>query len=168
MKILNKINIEFLLVVLLIIGFILLIGILSKEKLNNTKKNKLYYDTVLEEDVLISTIPVEIQVLDKVKLEKDRNFLTIFLSPPFEVDRMEDGIKLPTGEIVNPEIFLIDENGVKYLLTYNGSRGKMACKYEFQGGLPKDTTYKKIVLKSEMSIQTEKIAWSGFDNKDRK
>lgn len=134
----------------------------------NFAKRKQFHDTILVENASIFDEPLEIDVSGKVKIERDRNFVSIYLTPPLEDDIMDGGIRLPNGEISNPVILLVDEFGHEYILEYSGSRGKRICNYEYEGLLPKDRDYQKIILKSDFLIRTEKIVWSGYDLKDRK
>lgn len=130
----------------------------------------LYKDIVLEDDLLISSEWKEIDTQNLIKIEKDNHFVSILLEPSFEANTPKGGILIPSGEIVNPEIKLVDEDGNEYLLTYKGSRGKENGKeianYGYKGSLPIDKIYKKVLLRSDYPIKAKKILWSGYDAKD--
>ena len=132
--------------------------------------HRLYKDVVLENNFLISSDLKEIETQNLIKIEKDNHFISIDLEPPFEADTPKKGIKTPSGEIINPEIKLVDENGIEYPLTYSGSRGGESgneiANYKYNGNLPIDKTYKKVLIRSNLPIKAKMILWSGYDARD--
>jgi hypothetical protein len=128
-------------------------------------------ETVLEENSVISFDWKEIDTKNLAKIEKDKHYISILLEPPFEADTPEGGIKSPTGEIINPEIKLVDSEGNEYSLIYIGSRRYQNGEYANYGylpSLPVDKIYKKVLVRSNKPIKVQKIIWSGYDIKDLK
>ena len=128
-------------------------------------------ETVLEENGVISSGWKEIDAKNLAKIEKDEHYISILLESSFKTDTEKDGIKSPDGEIVNPEIKLVDSERNEYLLIYTGSRhyqnGQYA-NYGYRPGLPVDKIYEKVLVRSDKPIKFQKIIWSGYDIKDRK
>ena len=128
-------------------------------------------ETVLKDNFLISSEWNEVDTKNKVKIEKDNHYVSILLEPPYETFGIKGGIKTPNGEIVNPEIKLVDEQGKEYLLTNMGARRNGEDEYANYGyhtNLPADKVYKTVLIRCDFPIKAKQILWSGYDNKDLK
>ncbi|MCY7377573.1 MAG: hypothetical protein LH472_16570 [Pyrinomonadaceae bacterium] len=130
-------------------------------------------EIVLESDFLITSDGKEINIKNLVKIEKDINYISILLEPSDETITFNGGggIRIPSGEIVNPEIKLLDEDGKEYLLAYGGSRhygNNEYANYRYQVDLPVDKKYEKVLIRSDIPIKSQKIIWSGYNAKDLK
>lgn len=139
--------------------------------------NQLFFDrkiVVLAEDFLITTEPKEV-VSSKLTVEKENQFVGLVLESNYEED-LPRGIKMPNGEIVTPEIKLIDNKGKEYLLKFDSavnpaSDGSQIAQFSYLGGyntLPIGKSFEKIVLKCEKPIKIKRIIWSGYDTNDMK
>lgn len=128
-------------------------------------------EVVLEENALISSEWKNINSQNLIKADKEINYISILLEPPFETDTPKGGIKNADGKIINPEIKLLDEDGKEYLLNYSGSRhyenGDYA-NYRYDTTLPTGKIYEKVLVRSDFPINARKIIWSGYDVKDLK
>ena len=71
----------------------------------------LFRNEVLAENVTIGPEWTEIDFRNPVRVDKDNIYVGIYLEPPYFTPLGSKGIKTPEGQIVNPEITLIDENG---------------------------------------------------------
>lgn len=130
-------------------------------------------ETTLENNFLITNVWKEIDISDSVKIERDKNYIAIFLEPSYKTstDSQGKGIKTPNGEIINPEIKIIDEDGKEYSLTYSGSRSfenNEYANYSHAAELPADKKYQKVMIRSDVSIKTQKLIWSSYNIKDLK
>jgi hypothetical protein len=131
-------------------------------------------ETVLESNFLITSDEKEIDIKNLVKIEKDINYISILLEPSYETITFSDGggIRIPTGEVVNPEIKLVDEDGKEYLLAYGGSRSSAPrneyANYRYEVDLPVDKKYEKVLIRSDIPIKTQKIIWTGYNARDLK
>lgn len=128
-------------------------------------------ETDLESNLLLTSDWKEIDIKNLVKIEKDINYISILLEPPYETftPSRGGGIKIPSGEVVNPEIKLLDEDGKEYLLTYGGSRrfsNNEYANYRYQINLPVDKKYDKMLIRSDAPIKTQKIIWSSYNARD--
>ena len=98
-------------------------------------------------------------------------FLSILLEPPFELPRGESEIRLPNGDMINPDIKMIDGDGNEYLLKYIGATYSTEgewVNYGYLNGkfLPTDKTYVAFQMRSDSPIKTRRIAWKGYDSRD--
>lgn len=128
-------------------------------------------EVVLGENILISSEWKNINSQKLIKADKEINYISILLEPPFEADTPKNGIKDADGKIINPEIKLIDENGKEYLLNYSGSRryeNSNYANYSCDEGLPTGKIYEKVLFRSDFPIKAQKVIWSGYDVKDLK
>jgi hypothetical protein len=133
-----------------------------------SSQNSAFKDSVLVENLLISTEWQEIEAKDLIKIKGDRQFLSIVIDEPFEGDLRKPGIRTPEGEIFNPEIRLIDKEGNKYELVYDGSLGNMRINYASKDGLPEDRVFDKIMIRSKVPIKAKKVIWTFYNAKDLK
>lgn len=153
-------------ITILILSFVTLTGVGCLTKMIPIKK--LYHDTILVEDVLISDEQKEFEIENSVKIERDRQFIRINLDSAYENDYDIGGIRTPSGEVVNPEIKIIDNDGNEYSLIYFGSTGDKTINYAYEGKLPANKVFKKLLLKSNLPIKTKQILWSSYYFKDLK
>ncbi|MEO8649243.1 MAG: hypothetical protein ABI539_08770 [Acidobacteriota bacterium] len=116
--------------------------------------------------VEINTEWKEIDVRNLIKIDKDRHFIALYLDTPFEEPHGARGIKIPSGQVINPEIKLIDESGEEYLFVHSGARGTDISNYSSEKELPKKKVYQKLLIRSDFPIKTKEILWSGYDTKD--
>ena len=128
-------------------------------------------ETDLESNLLITSDWKEIDIKKLVKIEKDINYISILLEPPYKTFTSSGGggIKTPSGEVFNPEIKLLDEDGKEYLLAYGGSRlfsNNEYANYRYQVNLPVDKKYEKMLIRSDTPIKTQKIIWSSYNARD--
>ncbi|NJM54262.1 MAG: hypothetical protein HC846_13305 [Blastocatellia bacterium] len=104
--------------------------------------------------------------------KKDKYFLALVVESPFDGGFDKKGIKTPEGEIVNPEIKLVNEKGDAYgfELCRGGSygfNGKLVG-YCPRPDIPKGIVFQKLLIKSEKPIRVKSIIWRGYDIKDLK
>lgn len=128
-----------------------------------------YVDTKISDQVLIDAEPLIIESNGRLRILKDKQFISIVLDNPLELDTSGKGIKLPNGEVINPYISLRDQDGVNYDLDYAGGRrveGEMIANYSFKESFPYDTEYKSVTLRSDTPILVKRVLWSGYDIRD--
>ena len=155
-----------LLVIILTIALASILGF--KFVVQKVHRRQLFHNTVLAENVLISPEWQQIDTRNLIKVNKDRHFIGVVLELPLETPYGSGGIKIPSGKIINPEIKLFDDSENEYNLTRSGSGGTDTSRYEYEGQLPLNKTYTKVLLRSDYPIMTKQILWSGFNNRDLK
>lgn len=132
------------------------------------RRSSPFHNTILTEEFFINSDWQEIFTKDLVKVDKDNHLISIHLELPYETPFGSKGIKVPSGEIINPEIVLIDEKNNKYEFVRYGAGGTEISKYHYKGCLPKDKIYRKILVRSDFPIKATSIMWSSYNLKDRK
>lgn len=154
-------------IVFLIVGMILIAGFCLVKRLFF---HKYYRDLVLVDDFLITPEWKTLEATKTVAADKDINFISIGVALPFEAFSIRDGIKSPEGTIINPEIILVDMDGVEYDFARKaGARryqGYDFANYKYDGDLPRNKKFTKILLRSSVPIPTTRIQWSGYNIKD--
>lgn len=165
----NKVKSMFTFYRVLSLFIVVIIGITLIQIVRNSMQDKkLFHDIVLEDDVVIGSEWHEISVDNLINIDRDRCLIGIFLEPPFEEPYEESGIKTPSGEVIIPEIILVDSQGAQYMFTHSGSRGIRISNYKYNGILPRDKSYTKVYLRSAVTIKAKKILWSSYNIKDLK
>jgi hypothetical protein len=110
-------------------------------------------------------------------LKADRTFqwVVLELKPPFKDDFHDEGkgpnrgkgILLPDGEVINPEIEVIDQFGNKFNLVYAGAEGlnpKYGARYPDK--LPRDREYTVVRIRSPKPIECQAVYWHCDSSKD--
>src|SRR6058998_2622178 len=80
-------------------------------------RHPLFQNTVLAEHVEIGFDWIEIDTKGSVVTEKDNSYIGIVLEPPYKIPLGSRGVQTPEGNIVNPEVVLVDESGNEYKFT---------------------------------------------------
>ena len=120
---------------------------------------------------------LEIQPNSPLRAEKDLQWVVLVLEFPFKYDHNPEGngpergkgILMPDGEVINPEIEIIDQNGNKFTLVWQGAReGSPAYSLRYPSELPRDREYKTIESWSPKPIKCKGIYWFCESIKDWK
>ena len=126
-----------------------------------------YKDVVLADEFLITTDRKILEAKGLVVADKDVNIIAVGVAPPFKAFDAKNGIRTPDGQIVNPEIILVDAEGDEYPLKYKGARlfkDYDFANYKYVG--PKGKKFEKVLLRSDVPIPATRILWSGYNIKD--
>jgi hypothetical protein len=121
---------------------------------------------------------IELHPRSPLKVEKTLQWIQLELEPPFRDDFYAEGngpnkgkgLIMPDGEIINPEIEVIDQYGNAFKLVWGGSKGVELPNYELQSPnkLPADREYKMVRLRSPRAIKCKAIYWFCESSKDWK
>ena len=128
-------------------------------------------NVVLARDFEITSEWKEIGTRNDLKVEKKYHYISLQIEPPLKAAKTKWGIIVPGGEIVTPEIRIIDIEGKEYSLAITGNSGggpSEIIDYEYEGNLPIDKTYQKVRLRSDYPMTVKAVFWSGFDQSDMK
>jgi hypothetical protein len=131
------------------------------------------YWVKVSDDLTISDKWVDLQPRQPLKADKDLQYIVLDLKPPFRDDIRREGrgpdkglgILMPDGEVINPEMEIIDQNGRAYKLVYAGSTGAFLSnqdtKYALANGdeFPRDQLYKRVRIRSARPIEVRAIYW---------
>ncbi len=125
---------------------------------------------------------IELQAKTPLKADKTFQYVVLELEPPFKFDLLSDGrgpdkgkgILMPDGEVINPEIEVIDQNGNSFRLIYAGGTGAFRSSddtkygYPYPNELPRDRFYSRIRIRSHLPIKVKTIYWFCDSSKDWK
>lgn len=114
-----------------------------------------------------------------LKAEKTIQFIVIDLEPPLQCDILGEGngpnrgkgILMPDGDVINPEVEVIDEFGNTFSLVWRGARGGLsspAYRLPYPNEFPQDRTYKVVRMRSPKPITSRAIYWFCDSSKDLK
>ena len=128
-----------------------------------------YEETSLADEFLISKDWKEIESSGRIKIEKDKQFIEILLEPP-DTAWSNGKSEIRSGDrTIHPEIKLIDSEGTEYLLKANAGRlyhDKEFVEFGFDGKLPTDKTFSKLMLRSDEPLKVRGILWAGYNFRD--
>ena len=127
--------------------------------------------------VSISGEWIELRPEEPLKAEKTFQRVVLDLEPPLKYDLMKEGnepdagkgILMPDGEVINPEIEVIDQYGNTFGLVWSGATGAAPSPtYSLPrtNKLPRDREYKVIRLRSPKPIKCKAVYWFNESSKD--
>jgi hypothetical protein len=143
---------------------LVLLGVFCRHQISKSP----YNDIVLAENRFISSQWEDVDVTELVKIKGDGQFLSVIIDEPLDGDFFKQGIKTPNGEIFNFEVKLLDKDGTEYLLPFDGFLGQMRINYRFYGELPRNKTYDKVLIRSNVPIKAKRILWTYYNVSDLK
>lgn len=121
---------------------------------------------------------LEIQPKQHFKSDKDYHLIVLDLEPPFKYDLYREGkepnkgqgILTPEGDVINPQLQVIDQTGKAYDLVYAGARRNFWPAYGLPSPnkWPTDREYTSIRIRSPRRIKCKAIYWFAESNKDLK
>ncbi len=126
-----------------------------------------YRDAIVERNFAVTSEWKEIAT-EKVKVVGDNQFLSITFDEPLYAAYGDDGIRIENGPLFNPDILLMDEDGTKYPLPYQGKLGNQRMNYGFKPGLPRNKSFPKILIRSDFPFEAKSIIWTHYYFKDIK
>lgn len=110
-----------------------------------------------------------------LKAEKNFQWVVLELEPPFKYDLKREGdgpkkgqgILMPDGDVINPEIELIDQYGNVFRFVWAGAKGD-APVYDlpYPDKLPRDREYTAIRIRSPRPVKCKAIYWLCESSKD--
>jgi hypothetical protein len=134
------------------------------------------YEVKISDSVTIGEEWVELHPESPLKAEKDSQIVYLDLEPPFTDDMYRKGngpnkgkgILMPDGDVINPEIEVIDQHGNTFKFVYSGGIGiKPTYELPYPNELPRDRTYTTIRIRSPKPIKCKAIYWFCESRKDK-
>jgi hypothetical protein len=121
---------------------------------------------------------IESQPQPPLKVDKDLQMILLDLESPFKYDFDQEGrepnkgagILMPDGEVINPEIEVIDQYGNRFNLVLSGARETFKPVYNlpYPDKWPRDREYKIVRIRSPRPIKCNAIYWFCESAKDTK
>ena len=128
-----------------------------------------YKEMTIAKGLVITPEWKEINPENALRIDREYQYIRISVAESFDAFGGK-GIKTPNGDVVNPEINLIGDGGDEvFPLEYVGSdRGPFGTfvNYGSAKQLPKNLEIRKVMIRSDITIQTDELRWSVFDWRD--
>jgi hypothetical protein len=131
----------------------------------------------LERDIYGAvTLPVEwmeITPVEPLRPEREINSIDLTFATKYELNSQSNGYRFPDGEVVLPEVQLVDQEGKVYPLGIAaiGAGGVDFSSFNpvsHLNNLPRDKVFTTVRIRSRKPFQCSKITWSGYNARDRK
>jgi hypothetical protein len=132
------------------------------------------YSVKISGPVTLGESWVELHPEPYLKPDKNIPQVVLDLEEPFKDDKYSEGkgpnvgkgILMPDGDVINPEIELVDQYGNVFNLIYGGSSGGAPVYLYPNNKLPRDREYKMVRLRSPRPIKCKAIYWFCESTKD--
>src|ERR1051326_55679 len=134
------------------------------------------YEIKISGPVTIGVDWVELHPEPALKAEKDFQMIFLDLEPPLKGDLYNEGkepnkgkgILMPDGEVINPDIEVIDQYGNRFKSVFSGGIGlKPTYDLPYPNKWPRDREYKTIRIRSPRPIKCKAIFWFCESRKDK-
>jgi hypothetical protein len=135
------------------------------------------YTVKLSDSVVIGDEWVTLTPKVPLKADKTFQWVNLVLEPPLKDDEYNEGkgkdrgkgILMPDGEVINPEIEVVDQHGNTFRFIYQGaSGGAPIYGYTDPKELPRDREYKAVRIRSPKPIKCKAVLWFCESSKDWK
>lgn len=127
------------------------------------------YRVKLSGPITIGNDWVELHPKSPLKADKNLQMVLLELKAPFKNDFYNEGkapntgkgILMPEGDVINPEIEVIDQYGNTFKLVYSGSQnGAPSYSLPYPNHkFPRDREYKTVRIRSPRPIKCKAIYW---------
>jgi len=121
---------------------------------------------------------LELKPTEPLRAERDSQMVVLELESPFRYDLYGDGkgankghgILMPDGDVINPEIEIIDQYGNTFKLVWSGARRSFSPVYDlpYPNKWPRDRQYTTVRIRSPRPIECKAIYWFCESSKDQK
>jgi hypothetical protein len=119
---------------------------------------------------------IELHPKPSLRADKDNQLVVLELEPPLKDDFYREGkgpnkgqgILMPDGEVINPEMEVIDQYGNTFNLVYAGARRTFWPAYNLPhpNAWPRDREYRVVKIRSPRPIKIKAIYWFCESNND--
>ena len=154
---------------------VVLVGGLTLMELSCQRRS---YEVKLSGPITIAEQWVELEPKAPLKVDQDLQMVVLELEAPFKYDFYKEGrgankgqgILMPDGEVINPEIEIVDSSGKKFSLVYSGARQTFSPVYDlpYPNKWPPHAEYKSIRIRSDRPIKCKAIYWLSESSQDWK
>jgi hypothetical protein len=132
-----------------------------------------YLERDISGPVTLSTQWLEITPSEPLKPEREINAIHLTFVTSYELNSQSNGFRFPDGEVVLPEVQLVDQDGKVYPLGIAtiGEKGVGFSSFNpvtHSNNLPTDKVFTTVRMRCDKPIQCSKITWSGYNARDRK
>ena len=124
-----------------------------------------FLDRTIKGDTTLTQQWTEIVLKTPLKPERDVQAVMLYLAEPYEADLEMNGVRLPDGLFVKPEVQLVDMAGNTYTLEYYGLFGRKLIIFTLRDQLI-GREYRMVRVRSEKSIRLKEIFWRCYYTRD--
>lgn len=124
-----------------------------------------FLDRTIRGDTTLTQEWIEITLETPLKPECDVQAVMLYLAQPYEADLEMDGVRLPDGSLVKPEVQLVDTAGNTYSLKYYGLFGRQLVIFTLRDQLM-GREYRNVRIRSDKPIHCRKIFWRCYYTRD--
>ena len=124
-----------------------------------------FLDRDIKGDTTLTQEWMEIALEKPLKPERDVQAVMLYLEAPYLADLEMDGVIMPDGGLVKPEVQLVDLAGNTYTLEYYGLFGQKLIIFTLRHQLM-GREYRTVRVRSEKSIRLKKIFWRCYYTRD--
>ena len=124
-----------------------------------------FLDRTIKENTTLTPEWTDITLDKPLKPERDVQAVMLYLAEPHEADLEVDGVRMPDGSLVKPEVQLVDTAGNTYSLKYYGLFGRKLVIFTLRDQLM-GREYRTVRIRSDKPIHTKKIFWRCYYTKD--
>ena len=124
-----------------------------------------FLDRTIKGNTTISQEWMEIALETPLKPARDRQAVMLFLEEPYLADLRLDGVIMPDGSRVKPEVQLVDMAGNTYTLEYYGLFGQKLIIFTLRDQLV-GREYRMVRVRSEKPIHLKEIFWRCYYTRD--
>lgn len=133
-----------------------------------------YVDREISGPLVLSDQWLEIEFKEPLYPERPANEISIVFAEEYAERVAGFGLILPDGQLLSPEIQLVDVNGKIFelnLVTSLGPRGfsrGMGDPITWKESLPRSRQYRAVRIRSEKTVQVLRVFWRSYDPSDFK
>jgi hypothetical protein len=103
----------------------------------------------------------EITPDEPLKPKGDAQEVGLYLEEPYKHELLgPDGVRMPDGSIVLPQVQIVDSDGNILELSFSGARGEQCIIYRIPKGQGK-TSYQALRVRADREITLKSIYWTG-------
>jgi hypothetical protein len=123
---------------------------------------------MLAEHFVIGNEWTEIAPSQTLTPDKDKQFLVLSVDQPLLVDVSSGAFTSPNGDVLRPELKLIDESENEHSLVFDGALGNSSAIYKDRGSQQPRPTYTRVLIRSEKPMKIAKLTWMTYYREDIK
>lgn len=124
-----------------------------------------FLDRTIKEDTTLTPGWAELTLETPLKPERDVQAVMLHLEEPYEADLELNGVRMPDGSLVKPEVQLVDTAGNTYSLKYYGLFGRKLIIFTLRDQLI-GREYRTVRVRSDKPIRCKKIFWRCYYTRD--
>ncbi|HEV8426984.1 MAG TPA: hypothetical protein VGQ41_03660 [Pyrinomonadaceae bacterium] len=124
-----------------------------------------FLDRTIRGDTTLTQEWTEITLETPLKPERDVQAVMLHLAEPYEADLQLNGVRLPDGSLVKPEVQLVDTAGNTYSLNYYGLFGRQLVIFTLRDQLM-GREYRTVRIRSDKPIHSRRFFWRCYYTRD--